>query len=91
MNTDFKTSFNNHIKKIVDQSLVEQINQAIEAVEKAASKKDIPKLEKLKGFKKGIYYRIRVGGDYRIGVEITDDLVTFAAFGHRSVIYKIYP
>jgi len=90
MNTDFKTSFLNDVKKVKDQSLKEKVEQAITDVEKAAGKQDIPELRKLKGSKKGIYYRIKID-HYRIGVTIENDMVKFVIFKPRKDIYKHFP
>ena len=90
MNTDFKTSFLHDVNKVKDQSLKEKVRQAIQDVEKANSKQDIPELRKLKGSKKGIHYRIKIN-QYRIGVTIENDLVTFVIFKPRKDIYKFFP
>jgi len=90
MNTDFKTSFLNDIKKVKDHSLKEKVEQAITDVEKASGKQDIPELRKLKGAKKGIYYRIKID-HYRIGVTIENNMVTFVVFKPRKDIYKHFP
>ena len=90
MNTDFKPRFLRAIKKITDVLLLEVIEQVICSVEEAKTVKDIPELKKLKGYKEGIYYRIKLG-DYRIGVTIENDLVTFVVFRHRKDIYKSFP
>ena len=90
MNTDFKPRFLHAIKKITDDLLLEVIEQAICSVEEAKTVKDIPELKKLKGYKNGIYYRIKLG-DYRIGVTIENNLVTFVVFRHRKDIYKLFP
>jgi len=76
MNTDFKTSFLNDVKKVKDQSLKEKVGQSITDVEKANGKQDIPELRKLKGARKGIYYSIKID-HYRIGVTIENEMVTF--------------
>ena len=91
MDTDFKTSFENDLKKIIDQTLKEDIKQTILSVEEAKTMKDIPELKKIKGYKKGIFYRIKVGSSYRIGVTIEGNLVTFVTFMHRKDIYKHFP
>ena len=88
MNTRFKPLFFRHLKKITDKPLKEEIAQTIQSVEKAGEKNDIPGLKKMKGYK--IYYRIKVG-DYRIGVTIENNIVTFSAFMHRKDIYKFFP
>ena len=88
MNTFYKPLFKRHIKKITDKSLKEEIKQAIRSVEEANDMRDIPELKKLKGYK--IFYRIKVG-DYRIGVTIENNLVTFVVFMPRKDIYKSFP
>ena len=90
MNTDPQKAFFRDLKKITDPALKEEVEQVIETVKKAKSKKEIPKLRKVQGCKKGISYRIRVG-DYRIGVTIVGDLVTFEVFKPRKDIYKFFP
>lgn len=45
-------------------------------------------LKKLTGYKNN--YRIRLG-NYRIGIVIENKTVIFAAFDHRSEIYKYFP
>ena len=67
-----------------------EIEQAILAVESAATTQDIPNLRKLKGNKKGIFYRIRVGS-HRLGVTIENDVVTFVVCRPRKDIYKFFP
>ena len=90
MNTDIKNSFLRDLKKIIDPALKEQVELIILAVEEAQTIRDIPELKKLKGYKNGIYYRIAVD-NYRIGVNIENDLVTFVVFKPRKDIYKFFP
>ena len=90
MNTDYKPSFLRSLKKITDPILKETIKQVINSVKIAQVPKNIPNLRKMRGNKKGIYYRISVG-DYRIGVAIEGDLVTFAVCLPRKDIYKFFP
>lgn len=46
------------------------------------------KLEKLKGYQH--YYKIRIG-DYRIGIKIENDIISFERVLHRKEIYKKFP
>ena len=46
------------------------------------------KLEKLKGYHH--YFKVRVG-DYRIGIKIENDTLTFERVLHRKEIYKFFP
>lgn len=52
------------------------------------SPSQIINLEKLKGYTQ--YYRIRVG-DYRIGIKISNNELSFERILHRKEIYKIFP
>jgi len=88
MNILIKPLFWRHLKKITDTTLKEEVKQAIKAVEDAETAKNIPELKKLKGYK--IFYRIKIG-NYRIGVSIENNLVTFVVFMHRKDIYKFFP
>jgi len=90
MNILYKKSFAGDLKRISDTSLKAKIEQAISSVKKAVSQQDIPSLKKIKTGRNGNYYRIRVG-DYRIGMSIEADTVTFIVFGHRKDIYKSFP
>ena len=90
MNTDFRTSFLNDIKKVKDKRLLFKVEQSILDVESAEKIQDIPELRKLKGNKKGIYYRIKID-TYRMGVAIEHEMVTFVVFKPRKDIYKFFP
>jgi len=90
MVAEFKKSFLNDVKKIIDQSLKNDIKQVILLVENAKTKKDIPNLKKLKGSKSGNFYRIKVD-NYRTGTTIVENTVTFVVCMHRKDIYKFFP
>ena len=88
MNTQFKESFTKDLRKIRDKDLLNRAKAAIESVEQAQSLGEIPDLERLKGWSK--YHRIRVG-DYRVGLAVEGDRVTFIRFLHRKDIYRYFP
>jgi len=88
MNVRPKPAFLRHIGKISNQTVRASVDTAILSVMRAPTIREIPDLKKLKGYR--ISYRIKVG-DYRIGVEIENNIVTFVAFGHRKDIYKFFP
>ena len=90
MITDYKNAFLRDVKKITDTTVLLNIKEAMLSVEKAQSLRDIPELRKLKGFKKNIFYRIKIG-NYRIGVTIQNDIVAFFACMHRKDIYNFFP
>ncbi len=76
------------MEAIKDQKLKSSVLNIIIKIEACHSISEINNLKKLKGFKN--FYRIRSGG-YRIGVQIENEVVTFAAFHHRKDIYKHFP
>jgi len=88
MNTQFKESFAKDLRKIRDKDLLNRAKAVIEAVEQVQGLGQIPNLEPPKSWSK--YYRIRVG-DYRVGLAVEGDVVTFVRFLHRKDIYKYFP
>jgi mRNA interferase RelE/StbE len=90
MNAIFKKSFLRDIKKIKDQAILDMIHQVILSVENAKTLQDIPELKKIKGAKKGIYFRIKVD-NYRIGITYENKTITFVVFDGRKDIYKYFP
>jgi mRNA interferase RelE/StbE len=88
MQFEFEKAFVRDFRKIRKKDLAQSINQAILQVSLATLIHEIPNLKKLSGYKSA--YRIRIG-DYRIGVVIEKDIVTFVAFAHRKEIYKKFP
>lgn len=62
------------------------MQETIESVEAADTR--VLNLSKLQG--KGDFYHIRIG-DYRIGVSLENDVVTFVRCLNRREIYKYFP
>lgn len=88
MTIQFRPSFSRDLKTIRDADLLVRIQNAVEAVRQAATLRDVPNLIKLQGG--GDYYRLRVG-DYRLGLSIQSDAVTFVRCLDRREIYKRFP
>ncbi len=88
MTIEFKSSFLKQLQKLKDKALQDTIYKVIVSVEHASAIEDIPKIKKLAGY--STYYRIRVG-DYRIGLNVIDNIVYFVTFDHRKDIYKYFP
>jgi mRNA interferase RelE/StbE len=83
----FKESFVRDLRHIKDKGLLTPVRELIELVEQAQHLGQVANLKKLRG---GNYYRIRVG-DYRIGLTVEGDAVTFVRFLHRKDIYRYFP
>ncbi|MCF8069329.1 MAG: type II toxin-antitoxin system RelE/ParE family toxin [Desulfobacterales bacterium] len=89
MNIEFKKSFAKDLRKAKPgQKLSERVQQVIHEVEAVEHIHDIKNLKKLKA--NGDFYRIRLG-DYRLGLIIESDTVTFVRFLHRSDVYRFFP
>lgn len=88
MKVEFRRSFERDVDKIRDEDLLDRIKTTIESVEAATSLLDVNDITKLKT--RGNYYRIRIG-DYRIGITVNEDLVSFVRVLHRREIYRYFP
>jgi mRNA interferase RelE/StbE len=88
MQIELTHKFQKQVEGCHDRRIRSKILSIIEAVLASESLKGFPNLKKLTGTKNS--YRIRMG-DYRIGLVIEDNVVIFAAFDHRSDIYKYFP
>lgn len=88
MNVSFSSYFNRQLKKIKEPDVLERVYECIIQVETAENLSQIHQLKKMSGFKDA--YRIKIG-NYRIGVFIDGNHVTFAAIAHRKDIYNLFP
>jgi mRNA interferase RelE/StbE len=89
--TAFKSSFAKDLKSIKSKAALESVAKLIEAVEAAGDLRAVPDLKKLKAAKvKGECYRIRLG-NYRVGITLHRDMVTFVRCLSRKDIYRYFP
>lgn len=89
MNLDFYKSFTKDLKKRkTDKPLMERVRQVIQEIEEAQNIHSIRNLKKLKA--QGNHYRIRIG-DFRLGLVVEDDTVSFVRCLHRSEVYRFFP
>lgn len=89
MNTEYLPGFVKDLKALKSTPSYGAITKLVfEEIPQRSSIEEISNLEKLKAADDA--YRIRVG-DYRIGVFIEDELITFARVLHRREIYRYFP
>ncbi len=88
MNVEFKSSFARDLRKIKEQSVKQQVREAIAAVEAAPTLFEVPGLKKLSAGEH--YYRLRIG-DYRIGLAFESETVVFVRCLPRRDIYRYFP
>jgi mRNA interferase RelE/StbE len=88
MIVEFDVSFEKSIFKLKDRLVAKKVLQLIENFEHARTISEIPNIKKLKGF--AAYYRVRVG-DYRIGLEKTDErTIRLIIICHLKDIYRLF-
>jgi len=85
---NYLPSFIRDLKALKKSPIYETIKQLAFEEIPASGIDQIPDLKKIKGYDRA--YRIRVS-DYRIGLFIEDDTVTFARVRHRREIYRYFP
>ena len=88
MTVQFTESFVRALRNIKDKGLLTRVRELIEVVEQAQHLGQVANLKKLRGG--GNYNRVRVG-DYRIGLTVEGDAITFVRFLHRKDIYRYFP
>lgn len=88
MKIAFDQSFYKRLKKIKNNLVLREVKEVILQCETASNMRQIPNLKKMKGF--SAFYRIRIG-NYRIGLELKDDVLYFITIADRKDIYKNFP
>jgi len=88
VNVRYEKSFARDLKNIREKALLKRVKNVIDEVKNADNIQKINNLKKLKGYE--TFYRIKFG-DYRVGIEITDDEIIFTRFLHRREIYRFFP
>lgn len=88
MKTAFQSSFARDLRSIKDKTLRDRVAELIETVEQAANLDMIPNLKRLRAV--GSYYRVRLG-EYRVGLMVRRDVVSFVRCLHRKEIYRYFP
>ena len=89
MELNVKGSFYRDVAAYTNSELLLQIYKAIQNIKSAEYASRIHNLKKLRKY--DIHYRIKIAGDYRIGILIKKNKIWFVRFGHRSSFYKKFP
>ena len=89
MRTEYLPSFTKDLKKLKKIPIYSEIkNLVFQTIPDCQNITEIKSLKKIKGHKNA--YRIRIG-DYRIGVFIQKEKVTFSRVLHRRDVYRYFP
>jgi len=85
----YSDRFYKHLDKIIDTTVLNRAENAIEKFKSANTLRDIPNIKPMEGY--AGFYRHRFG-DWRIGFSLeTDDSIILLKIGHRSEFYKYFP
>lgn len=88
MKAEFKNSFIRDLKRVKEKLIKDRVKETIELVEQAANLHEVKNLKKLKDGDR--YYRISLG-EYRLGLTLEREIVTFVRFLHRKDLYRYFP
>lgn len=89
MEVRYRQSFLKDLKKLKGSSVYPRIYEIVfTTLSEAQNLQDLPKIKAMQGYSNR--YRIRVG-DYRIGIEISDNTVEVIRTLHRKEFYRYFP
>jgi mRNA interferase RelE/StbE len=88
MQVPFAKAFAEDLRNIRGRKLLRRVDALIECVERAKYLSEIPNLKKLRG--SGDCFRVRLG-EYRAGLILDGDTVTFVRILLRRDIYNYFP
>jgi len=84
----YESSFERDLKHIKDKKLLTRVKQVIEEIKQTDCLEPIKSLKKMKGY--DTFYRIRLG-NYRMGIEVEEEVIIITRLLHRKDIYKYFP
>ncbi len=89
MEVRYRQSFLKDLKKLKGSSVYQRIYEIVfTALSEAQNLQELPNIKAMQGYSNR--YRIRVG-DYRIGIEISDNTVEVIRTLHRKEFYRYFP
>ena len=88
MEIEITRKFEKQINACKHPRIRNQVAEVINSVAVADSLSGVKNIKMLKGSENS--FRIRIG-DYRIGVILINNKCVFAAFDHRSALYRYFP
>jgi mRNA interferase RelE/StbE len=77
MNVKFEAKFAKDLRAVREQKLLNELKEIIEECKTANSLSELNHVKKMQGYEH--FYRIRLG-DYRIGIELVEDVLIFTRF-----------
>ncbi|WP_269240161.1 type II toxin-antitoxin system RelE family toxin [Flavobacterium limnophilum] len=88
MKVEYLKQFSKDLLKVKDESLKDDLFNAIIILKNAETLNVLSNIKKLKGYQDA--YRIRIG-KYRLGFYFDGEVIELARFVKREDIYKLFP
>ena len=88
MKVEYLKQFSKDLLKVKDESLKDDLFNAIIILKNAETLNVLSNIKKLKGYQHA--YRIRIG-KYRLGFYFDGEVIELARFVKREDIYKLFP
>ena len=88
MNIAVNRSFQTDVRRVKDSESLARLQDLMSQARRARDVRELRQIKKIKG--EDNFYRIRVG-DFRVGLVVEGDTVTFVRFLHRRDIYRRFP
>lgn len=88
MNIDFSNTFFKDLTKIKNKKIISEIDELINEIEISENLNSFQNIKKLTGYKD--YYRIKIQ-NYRLGIKVTPDKISFMRVLQRKDIYRFFP
>ena len=89
MEVNYRQSFLKDLKNLKGSSVYQRISEIVfTTLPEALSLQELSNIKAMQGYSN--HYRIRVG-DYRIGIEISDNTIEVIRTLHRKEFYRYFP
>lgn len=88
MKVEYRKKFLKELSQLPLNPRLDVEDFVFEILPEASTLTAIGKVEKMKGYKN--FFKVRFG-NYRLGLQLVDDIVIVEIIAHRKEIYKLFP
>ncbi len=88
MKVEYRKKFLKELSQLPLNPRLDVEDFVFEILPEASTLTTIGKVEKMKGYKN--FFKVRFG-NYRLGLQLVDDIVIVEIIAHRKEIYKLFP
>ncbi|MFC1851712.1 type II toxin-antitoxin system RelE/ParE family toxin [candidate division CSSED10-310 bacterium] len=88
MEIRYEKSFERDLRKVKNKSVKNKIKEKIDEIKEVDNFASLSGIKKIRGYEN--YYRVRIG-NFRIGIELKENIIILARILDRKDIYKYFP